>query len=77
VHAWPLQVGDVVLRGAVVVPKEAKCAFILVPEEVGQAGGYRREGPVAQGALPHTLANARTVRTAPTPPPPRSLSPGH
>mmetsp|Transcript_29377 Transcript_29377/g.74897 ORF Transcript_29377/g.74897 Transcript_29377/m.74897 type:complete len:779 (-) Transcript_29377:258-2594(-) len=30
VPAW---VGDVVLRGAVLVPKEAKCAFILLPEE--------------------------------------------
>ena len=34
----PTWVGDVVLRGANVTPKEAKCAFVLLPMEVRGVG---------------------------------------
>ena len=36
----PSWVGDVVLRGANITPKEAKCAFILLPCEVRGMHGW-------------------------------------
>lgn len=67
-----LQVGDVVLRGAMVVPKESKCAFILVPAEVGRTLNVL-DAALHRVCCSHTAASSRSYTRLDMPNPAPSL----